>query len=134
MLLNIKTGFNGVTKRPMEEIAIVVSSLRDVHDNGIAFLFTDRHAYLQTANFYDDLARLDQIPWATLNARDFKRDPENPAKFERYQAEALIYRELPVAAVRGIICYRKQEQENLQQNCDNLGLSMDILCKPDWYV
>ena len=134
MLLNIKTGYNGVTKRSMDEIAIIVSSLRDVEARGIEFVFTDRHAYLQAANFYDDLERLDQISWVTLNARDFKRDPENPAKFERYQAEALVHRELPVAAIRGIICHRKQEQENLQQNCVNLGLPMDILCKPDWYV
>jgi hypothetical protein len=134
MLLNIKTGFNGATQRPMEEIAILVSSLRDVQEQGIEFVFTDRHAYLATAEFHNNLDNLHRIDWPILQARDFKRDPEDPGKFERYQAEALIYQHLPRAAVQGVICYRKQEQENLQQNCDNLGLQMDILCKPGWYL
>jgi hypothetical protein len=134
MLLNIKTGFNGVTQRPMEEIAIVVSSLREVQKLGVGFVFTDRHAYLQAAEFYNDLDRLDRIDWPILQARDFKRDPEKPGKFERYQAEALIYRHLPVAAVMGVVCYGQEQQEHIQKNCDNLGLLMKILRRPEWYL
>jgi ssDNA thymidine ADP-ribosyltransferase, DarT len=134
MLLNIKTGFHGVTQRPMQEIVIVVSSLREVEKRGIDFLFTDRHAYLKTAEFYDDLGRLDRIAWPILQTRDFKRDLEDPGKIERYQAEALIYNHLPIDAVLGVVCYAKEQQEHVQGNCDNLGLPMKILCKPDWYL
>lgn len=134
MLLNIKTGFNAVTRRPMEEIAILVSSLREVQNRGIGFVFTDRHAYLQAAEFYNDLERLDRIDWPILQTRDFKRDPEDPGKFERYQAEALVYRHLPIGAVLGVVCYGTQQQEHVQQNCDNLGLPMKALCKPSWYL
>ena len=42
---------------------------------------------------------LDRIDWAILRSRDFKRDPEDPGKFERYQAEALIYKYLPIDGV-----------------------------------
>lgn len=134
MLLNIKTGYNGVTRRPMEEIAIVVSSLREVQKHPVGFVFTDRHAYLQAAEFYNDLERLDQIDWPILKVRDFKRNPEDPGKFERYQAEALIHRHLPIAAVLGVVCYRAEEQEQLQGTCDNLALQTRVLCKPDWYL
>jgi ssDNA thymidine ADP-ribosyltransferase DarT-like protein len=134
MLLNIKTGFNGVTQRPMEEIAILVSSLREAQERGIGFVFTDRHAYLQAAEFYNDLERLDRIAWPILQARNFKRDPDDPGKFERYQAEALIYRHLPIDAILGVVCYGAQQQEHVQQNCDNLGLPMKALCKPSWYL
>lgn len=134
MLLNIKTGYNGVTQRPMEEIAIIVSSLREVHKRGLDFLFTDRHAYLEAATYYDDLDQLDCIDWAILQARDFKRDPEEPGKFERYQAEALIYNYLPIAAVQGIVCYGKPQQEQIQRECDNLGLETAVLCNPKWYI
>lgn len=134
MLLNIKTGRNGVTQRPMEEIAILVSSLREVQKHDIPFVFADRHAYLRHANFYNDLDRLDQIPWAVIRARDFKRDPDDPGKFERYQAEALIYRHLPIDCVLGVVCYGTQPQEQVQQLCDTLALQMRVLCKPDWYL
>lgn len=134
MLLNIKTGYNGVTQRPMEEIAILVSSLREVQKHGIGFVFSDRHAYLQATNFYNDLERLDQIDWTILQARDFRRNPEDPGKFERYQAEALIHRHLPVAALSGVVCYGQKQQEHIQKNCDNFGLPMKVLRKPDWYL
>lgn len=136
MLMNIKTGHNGVTQRPMTEIAILVSSLREIRRRGVPFVFTDRHAVYQAANFFDELERLDQIPWATLRARDFKkrdRNLEDLDKFERYQAEALIYRHLPIDCVLGLVCYEAQHQEQVQKNCDTLGLRTKVLCKPDLY-
>lgn len=44
MLLNIKTGYNGIRKRPMEEIVFLVSSLPRLEEIGQQYLFTDRHA------------------------------------------------------------------------------------------
>jgi hypothetical protein len=134
MLLNIKTGFNGVTRRTMDEIAILVSSLREIHKQGIQFVFTDRHAYLQTAEFHNDLDELDCIDWRGLQARDFKRDPEDPGKVERYQAEALIHRHVPVTAIEGIICYRMAQQTKIETDCGNLKLATKVLCRPGWYL
>lgn len=52
---------------------------------------TDRHAVLETAEFHNSLDRLDRIDRPRLQARDFKRDPDDPGKFQRYQVEALVY-------------------------------------------
>lgn len=133
MLYNIKTGCNGVTTRPMREIAIIFSSLRKIQELGTEFVFTDRHAYLQTADIYNQLERLDRIDWPKLQARDFRRDPDDPGRFERYQAEALIYRHVPVTAISGIACYEEERQKNIQGTCDSLGSPVTILCKPSWY-
>ncbi len=56
MLYNIKTGYQGLAKRPMSDIVIVISSLPSLVRMGIPFVFTDRHAYLQMASFFSDLA------------------------------------------------------------------------------
>jgi ssDNA thymidine ADP-ribosyltransferase DarT-like protein len=61
MLYNIKTGYGGVQKRPVEEIVILISSLHTVKSQGVLFVFSDRHAYLKTALFSNDLADLDRI-------------------------------------------------------------------------
>ena len=61
MLYNIKTGWAGIRKRDNHEIVIMISSLYALQKKGISFLFTDRHAYMATAQFFSDLARLDQI-------------------------------------------------------------------------
>jgi len=134
MLYNIKTGYNGVTKRGMEEIAILVSSLREVKGREIPFVFTDRHAYLQAAVFYNDLDNLDEIDWPRLQARDFHRDPDDPGKVERYQAEALIYQHLPLAALLGVVCYRDDERRKIEGECGKLEVATRVLCRPGWYL
>lgn len=68
MLYNIKTGYN-VRKRNMEEIVILVSSLHRLKECNAQFVFTDRHAYLATAVFDSNLAKLDNIDWPSLKRR-----------------------------------------------------------------
>jgi len=53
MLYNIATGWN-VTPVPMPEIAMVVSSIPRLVELKRAFVLTDRHAYLQAAEFSAD--------------------------------------------------------------------------------
>jgi ssDNA thymidine ADP-ribosyltransferase, DarT len=133
MLLNIKTGYQGLTRRPMSEIVILVSSLPALAQRGITFVFTDRHAYLQMASFFSDLAQLDCIPWELLRNRDFRRDVSDPGKFERYQAEALVHRHLPVASLSGIICYGDAQKTALQAEVEKRGQSLQVVVKPDCY-
>jgi hypothetical protein len=132
MLYNIKSGF-GVVQRPMSEIAILVSSLPELQKQGLPFVFTDRHAALATAEFHDSLERLDRIDWARLQASDFKRDPEDPGKFERYQAEALVYRHVPLGAILGVICCTAGEQTKIETLCATLNPRPNVLCRPHWY-
>ena len=57
MLYNIKTGYNGIRMTPMSEIVILVTSLHRVAEDQLPFVFTDRHAYLQAAQFTSDSGR-----------------------------------------------------------------------------
>jgi hypothetical protein len=104
MLFNIKTGYGGVPKQPNHQIVILVSSLRRVAELGIQFVFTNQHAYPVTAEYFNNLDDLGRVDWPLLQARDFRHDPEDPGKKERYQAEALVHRHLPVAGLLGIGC------------------------------
>lgn len=133
MLLNIKTGYNGMTKTPMSEIVILASSLRTIAEQDIPFVFSDRHAYLMTAEFSSDLAELDRIDWKILRERDFKRNPNDPGKFERYQAEALIYQHLPVTALAGIVCHGQAQESYLQDLMQKVNLNLTLAARPDWY-
>src|SRR6266542_3693064 len=110
MLLNIKTGHLGITMVPMSEIVVLVSSLHRLREQGVEFVFTDRHAYLQAATFSGELADLDQIDWKHLQTRDFRRGGDDPDRIERYQAEALIHQHLPVTALTELVCHGPREQ------------------------
>lgn len=134
MLLNIKSGRAGITQRSNDEIVILVSSLHRVAaDANLRWLFTDSHAYYQWANYYSDLQHLDQIDWPILQARDFKRDPDDPAKFERYQAEALVYQHMPVNALLGVVCYTPALKQNIEQQVAARGLKLTAYARPGWY-
>ncbi|MDS7928258.1 DUF4433 domain-containing protein [Acinetobacter sp. V102_4] len=112
MLLNIKSGRGGVRQRTNDEIVILVASLYQLQQQQVPFVFTNSHAYYQWSEFYTDL---DKIDWSILQTRDFQRDMDDPAKFERYQAEALIHQHCPTKALIRVICYTKEGKVQIEQ-------------------
>ena len=76
---------------------------------------------------------MDQIDWGSLQKKDFRRDPENPDKFEQFQAEAHIYRHLPIGALAGIACYGPEEKTRLEIASREANVQISIAVKPDWY-
>ena len=133
MLRNIQTGWGGIQRRANDEIVILVSSLARVAEAGLTCLFTDMHAYYQWAKFYDSLDHLDKIDWPILQARDFKRDPDDPAKFERYQAEALVHQHMPVSVLIGVVCYTSALKQSIDQDVAARGLQLAVHARPNWY-
>lgn len=134
MLYNIKTGWQGVKKFPMTEIVMFYTSLRHLADLGIQFVFSDRHANVKLAQFSSDLVHLDRIDWPRLRARDFANDPKDPAKSEKYQAEALVYREVPLSALRGMVCYGPEQKEQLSRELEQRSVPLKLTSGPHWYV
>ena len=133
MMRNIRSGRGGVQPRSNDEIVILVSSLHHITKKGLPFLFTNMHAYYRWASYYDDLAHLDQVDWPLLQARDFRRDENDPVKFERYQAEALIHKHCPVSGLIGIVCHSETGKMTAQSQIDAKGLNLPIYVRPDWY-
>ena len=100
---------------------------------GLPYVFTDRHAYTETANYYNDLTDLKSIDWPLLQQRNFQRDPNDPEKVERYQAEALIHGQVPIQALLGVVCYTQQVKAELEEQAAKQGVQLDIYCRPQWY-
>ena len=85
------------------------------------------------ADFYSELADLDKIDWNILQRRDFKRDPDDPRKMERYQAEALIYQHLPVNGLLGVVCYTEQLKLNIEREIAARQLDLPVYARSGWY-
>jgi len=134
MLYNIVTGYGGVEKVPKADLVILTSSLQTLAQRGITYVCTDRHALLRTAYWFSDLGELDRIDWNLLNRRDFRHDPEDPGKFERYQAEALVYRQLPVDALSGIACYDEKSRGCIETMAAEAGVNVTVRVRQDWYL
>ena len=132
-MFNIYTGYSGVQKRANEEIYIAVSSLPNLVERQCDFVFTDRHAYLATASFHTSLDDLHLLPWDHWRARDFKRDPNDSAKIERYQAETLVYDEVPNDCIIGLVCVNNAEKERIEGACSRAGVPLQPVVRPGWY-
>jgi hypothetical protein len=133
MMYNLTTGYGGITRCPKKDIAVLVSSLPQLTQLHQCFVFTDRHAYPQAAQYFCDPSDLKKIDWVILQNRDFKRDPDDPGKFERYQAEALVYRHVPVGALLGAVCYTDGVKLELKRQAMSHSLDLKIYCRPGWY-
>lgn len=131
MLLNIKTG-RGVPQRDMADIVILASSVHTLVEQRVPFIFTDRHAALRTAQFSDNVKDLDWIIWPVLQERDFRRDDSE--KFEKYEAEVLVHKVVPMSAVRAILCYNESVAGSLRIAANQTGCTTPILAKPNWFL
>ena len=132
MMYNIHTGYN-VRQVPNDEIVILVSSLHRLTELNIPFVFTDQHAYPLMARFFTCLDDLREVDWELLNRRDFRHDPDDPGKKERYQAEALVWKHMPVEALLGISCYSAAVNEELQAEIAERGLQLRTTVQRGWY-
>ena len=88
---------------------------------------------LSAARFFSDLARLDQIDWPMLQRRDFKSDSEDSSKKERYQAEALVHKHLPIDALLGLVSYNDQVAADLNEALAQRHMTVKVIKKSDWY-
>ena len=133
MLMNIKTGYNGVRQRRNDEIIVLVTSLPKLAKLGQRFLFTDRHAYLAAAQFFGELGNLDQIDWSILQRSDFRRDNNDLGKFERYQAEALVYKRVLPEALMGIGVVNANVRNEINEILVGTSLQGKAFAQPTWY-
>ena len=133
MLLNVVTG-RGVPRRNRGEIVFLIGSLHDLPAAGIPFVGTDRHAYLKLAQFSTDVGEtVRHVDWASLQRRDFRRDPDDPGRFDRYQAECLVWRHLEIRHLRGIACQNDPDRGRLERLVAERGLSLPVRVLPEWY-
>ncbi len=124
----------GIRKVENRDIVFFVSSLPLLEKTGVEYVFSDsRHAYLRAAKFYNNRSALHDLPWANWQNRDFTRDPGDPSKLERYQAEALVYKNVPLESFQGIICYGKREVDTIEVMIKENGLEMAVHQRKHWY-
>jgi hypothetical protein len=133
MLYNIHTGYGEVSQVANKDLVFCVTSIHVLAEQEKPFAFTDRHAYLRAAQFFNSADDLHNVDWPLLQARNFQRDPDDPEKTDRYQAEALIYGSLAAEDISGIVCYSQNIKGTLDSMIENAGLTLQTAARPAWY-
>lgn len=133
MLMNIRTGYLGLKKYPMDDIIIFASSHARLRRAGADFVFSDRNAALETAEITSDARQLATLPWASWQASDFRKDPARSDKVERYMAETLVHRHVPLAALEQIACYSEESRSVVVQQITRFAAEVETYVRPGWY-
>jgi hypothetical protein len=60
-------------------------------------------------------------------------EPDDPAKFERYQAEALVHRHCPIEGLRGVVCYTENMRRQIERQLTERRLVLPVHARPGWY-
>ena len=110
-----------------------MSSVHKLWELGLKFVFTNQHAYSIDTDYYSDVSDLKHIDWTLLQNRDFKTDDTDPGKGSRYQAEALVYKNVPLAALLGIGCFNDTVKAQVEHAVRTGGQKMSVKTTPTWY-
>lgn len=100
---------------------------------GVPFVFTDRHAYVASAEFFTNVEDLSGLDWDLIRSRDFRRDPNRPDKLERRAAEFLVHRHLPVTGLLGMACYDEATCARIRAEVAQRGLDLHVEVRRTWY-
>jgi len=131
MLLNIKTGWRGIPRRPQREIVYICCSLDDLERQAAGMYSQTAMPKTGSASSIEDRAELGQVDWTVVYQRYWKNDENDWDRQRRKQAELLAREHVPASCVERMVVYDQEMQRYVQGILDNLGLNIDIYINPD---
>jgi hypothetical protein len=131
MLLNIKTGYRGIVKRPQSEIVYICCRLSSFLSSDFEWCFTDGHAKSVITKFFNSVDDLDKVDWKIVSERYWNNNEDDFDRMRRKQAEFMVKNHIPVGNIGGIIVYNQDKQEFVQNILDKLQLAIPVKVDKD---
>lgn len=117
---------------PQEEIVYLVSSFESLQKVGSRFIFTDRHAKLDYANFYQNPADIANLNWELIRTEHWGRQ-YGPERKEQKQAECLVYQAVPLDAIVGIAVLNEEVKNKVEQYIFDAGCKIPVKVRSNFY-
>lgn len=115
-----------------EQIVHLVSRVGTAINLGTPWGFTDRHAELGYALYFDQLTQLDKVDWTSISATQWGGAGRDQIK-ERKQAEFLVYQRFPWEAVEQIGVKNEAVANQVNQILSSSHHKPDVLIQSGWY-
>lgn len=110
-----------------QSVLHLVSSVRRAAALGRGWAFTDRHAELEHALYFDDLGKLNEVPWPVMGLKYWTD------KKEERQAEFLVREFFPWTAVSAVVAMTPAAAEQAQRSLHAAAHRPPVATKPEWY-
>jgi len=134
MLYNIVTGYQTpkVPQRAKNEI-IAIRCRIDTLAGQRNWFFTDGQANDDATTHFSDLQDLNKVDWDCILQGDFSKSVADYDKPRRYQAEFLVFNQVPVECIEAICVYDDATEAWVQTKLDKAGLKIPILVNKHYF-
>jgi hypothetical protein len=109
------------------EVIHLCTYVADAIGCGQPWTFTDRHAELSYASFYETISELDRVDWNAMPLLYWSDSKETR------QAEFLVHSHFPWACVRAIGVHNPAIEERVTSILSKAQHKPNILIRPEWY-
>jgi len=133
MLYMIWKGYQGVQRRPQDEIVYLLTSVNTIVQQQHTFVFTDQHAKSTFANGFNNLQNLSSIDWSIVSAKYWQDTNSDMTRSVRKQAEFLVLNHVPVTCINQIVVQTAQRQAQLQAIAHRLNSNIPITLDASFY-
>lgn len=135
MLLNIITGYRGITKRPQTDIVYLCCRLDDLVQADLRFVFTDGHAKNHLTSFFTSVDDLHRVDWPMVKERVWNNTENDLDRQRRKQSELLVHKHVSPDLIRAIVVYDEEKRIFVQQLIAEAGHTIPIHINPrnDFY-
>lgn len=127
MLYNIVTGYYApkVPRREKNEIIALRFQLSRLIKEPQWF-FTDGQANDGESKHYNDLRNLNQIDWECIQHSNFGKSDGDYDRQRRYQAEFLVYEQVPTTCIESVNVYTAEMQKWAEKEISKAGLKIPV--------
>jgi hypothetical protein len=133
MLLPLRDGRVAGYNEGQAPLIHLVTSVQSVEQAGRPWLFTDVHAVLAYATFFDEQAELIRIDWPLMKAKYWNQTAEDPDRPSRRQAEFLVHEFVPWACIEVIGVLNAEIKNEVTAAIGASNHKPKVEVRNDWY-
>ncbi|MCA9527367.1 MAG: DUF4433 domain-containing protein [Myxococcales bacterium] len=114
-------------------LVYLVSTIERAVAAGARWVFTDGHAAIRYTRFFCDLGRLSEVDWQVVHGQAWFDTLEDPDRKRRKQAEFLVSRFYPLAALEAVLVVDAGVQARVRGILSEHEVSLPVRVDPAAY-
>lgn len=134
MLYAIHCGTVSAYQGGQGAILHLVTTVEAITATNCPYAFTDGHAVMAYADFYDDTDLLEHVvDWEVMRSKYWADTNDDPNRKCKRQAEFLVFEQLPWGLVQEIGVQNRAMQQRVHQVLQTVGDETPVTVYSDWY-
>jgi hypothetical protein len=134
MLLRVATGRVEDYRGGQDPLVFVVADVDELFAAGLEVMATDGHPVSPLSRFLPDRDEIESaVDWELMTEEYWNDTADDGDRMRRRQAELLVRREVPLAAVRGFAVRTDSTERAVAAKVRAAGVGLPVLVRPSFY-